>query len=150
MARSILRNLPSRCYRGHMMKRHLTGLVVSALLLVACGGSSKAPESAAAESTQPTTTEAPTPAQDAPQSEAGAKTTETKVEEAAPSGPECKKTEDCTIFADCCTCKAIPAAKPLPTPCESVCGSGESKCEVKGMTIANVACENERCVLKKK
>lgn len=116
-------------------------------LVMACGGSQQAPDSAATQAVEPSASSTVSSA------EADATKTEeapaTKAEvEPAPSGPECKKTEDCTVFADCCTCKAVPASNPPPVPCESICG--ESKCEVKGMTIANVACENERCVLKKK
>lgn len=135
-----------------MTKRHLVGILVSALLLAACGGSSKAPESAASESAEqaPAAGDSKAQEQTPPQAETGSKASEAKTEPEASTGPECKKVEDCTIFSDCCTCKAVPASKPSPTPCDSICGSGDSKCEVKGMTIANVACENERCVLKKK
>ncbi len=62
------------------------------------------------------------------------------------SEPECKKDKDCTIFADCCTCKAVPVAGKPPVPCDAVCG--ESKCEVKGKTIDNVACVDGRCKVK--
>lgn len=129
-----------------MTKLCTLGLVFGCLL-TACGGSQQAPDSAATQAVEPTAKEAtPNADSEAPKTEtAPASKAEAEPE---PSGPECKKTEDCTIFADCCTCKAVPASKPPLVPCESVCG--ESKCEVKGMTIANVACENERCVLKKK
>ena len=50
------------------------------------------------------------------------------------------------IFADCCTCNAVPAAAKPPVPCDAVCG--ESKCEVKGKTQDNVACVNGRCKVK--
>ncbi|HEY5956346.1 MAG TPA: hypothetical protein VIV60_07340 [Polyangiaceae bacterium] len=110
-----------------------------------CGGSQRAPDSstpALATAARPTSTErgATSDSAKTPVVESAA--------EATASGPECKKDDDCTIFADCCSCKAVPAAKPSPVPCESVCG--ESKCEVKGITIVNVACDAGRCVIKKK
>lgn len=120
-------------------------LMLCALGFFGCGGSQKAPDSAA-PSTAPETASsaAQTSAPTADESPAAA----APELEPTPSLPECKKDEDCTIFADCCSCKAVAASKPLLVPCESVCG--ESKCEVKGMTIANVACDQGRCVLKKK
>jgi hypothetical protein len=124
--------------------RH-TGTLLCALWLVACGGSQKAPDAAAAPSAAVASAAASEPS--AAQPEAAPKAKEPEPE-AAPSGPECKKDDDCTVFADCCSCKAVPQAKPSPVPCDSVCG--ESKCEVKGITIANVACDSGRCTLKKK
>jgi hypothetical protein len=127
----------------------LSTYVVCISLMSACGGSQKAPEASA---TAPSADTQAQPDVTAPTDTtvAAAATTESAKAPAAetPSGPECKKDDDCTIFADCCSCKAVPAAKPSPVPCESVCG--ESKCEVKGITIANVACDAGRCVIKKK
>ena len=110
-------------------------LVISA---IACGGSTKP---APAPTTAPAADEAPTPpaaeaAKPAPKEEAAPESTE----------PECQKDKDCMIFADCCTCKAVPAAAKPPVPCEAVCG--ESKCEVKGKTMDNVACVSGRCKVK--
>ena len=107
-------------------------LVVPALLLVGCGGSGKSSETPAAASEPAAKSESSKP----------------KAEEAAPEStePECTKDKDCSIFADCCTCKAYPVAGKLPQPCDAVCG--ESKCEVKGKTIDNVACVSGRCKVK--
>ncbi len=123
------------------------GPAIMVLQLAGCGGSQKAPENAqpAAEATPSTEDKvADKEAEAAPESAPKAKEAEP---EAAPSGPECKKDDECTIFADCCSCKAVPASKPSPVPCDAVCG--ESKCEVKGITIANVACDAGKCVIRK-
>lgn len=122
----------------------VTGLLLTTLV-VACGGSQKAPESAAAEPAAAESAAAPESAPPTPEVDATAQGSET---EAAPTGPECSKDDDCTVFTDCCSCKAVASSKPPLTPCESVCG--ESKCEVKGITIDNVACDAGRCVIKKK
>ncbi len=120
-------------------------LVVPALLLVGCGGSGKSSETPAAASEPAAKSEV------SPESTAAAAKSESskpKAEEAAPEStePECTKDKDCSIFADCCTCKAYPVAGKLPQPCDAVCG--ESKCEVKGKTIDNVACVSGRCKVK--
>lgn len=68
----------------------------------------------------------------------------------AASKPEpeavCEKDSDCTIFADCCACRAVSSKAPLPPSCEGICG--ESKCEVKGKTLDDVACVAGHCKLK--
>jgi hypothetical protein len=129
---------------GRMPKRSRIALLLSTLWLVNCGGSQKLPDAA---QSQPAPTPSVTQAEPDPaKPEVTAKAKEPEAETAS-SGPECSKDADCTIFADCCSCKAVPAAKPSPVPCESVCG--ESKCEVKGITIVNVACDAGRCVIKK-
>lgn len=122
-----------------------TTCVLLATFLTSCGGTQKAPEVTASEPGQP----AASAIAESPNSktEVAAKAAEPEADAAA-AGPECKKDDECTIFADCCTCKAVPASKPLLVPCDSVCG--ESKCEVKEITIANVACDAGRCVIKKK
>jgi hypothetical protein len=125
-------------------------LVVPALLLAACGGSGKTTESAAsvpageAAAKGEAKTEAPdvTPKSESPQPKAQ------EPDAVESSTPECEKDKDCSIFSDCCTCKAIPAAGKLPQPCDAICGSGDSKCEVKGKTIDNVHCVAGRCKLK--
>ena len=119
-------------------------ILVLILSAVACGGSGKpadAPASApSAESSAAASSDeakpAPAEAKAKPQEEAAPESTE----------PECTKDKDCMIFADCCTCKAVPAAAKPPVPCEAVCG--ESKCEVKGKTMDNVACVSGRCKVK--
>jgi hypothetical protein len=147
MARSFLRNAYLGWYRAVMTKLCYITLALTGVLM-ACSGSQKAPpDSAATQASESASASSQAPARAEPSEVPPAKDSKVDVEP-APTGPECKKTEDCTIFADCCSCKAVPASKASPVPCESICG--ESKCEVKGMTIANVACENERCVLKKK
>lgn len=116
-----------------------SSLVLVALVLSACGGPSK-------ETSVPTAGSAePVPAV------ADVATTESKeaapAEEPEPTTPECSKDSECTIFADCCTCKAIPTSIPQPDPCDSVCG--EAPCQVKGKTIQDVYCSKEgRCKLK--
>ena len=126
---------------------HRFSLIVPALLLAACGGSSKTPdapatpagESAAKAEPKPESTDVTTKSETAKpkaQEQAAAESSE----------PECSKDKDCTIFADCCTCKAVAAAGKPPVPCDSVCG--ESKCETKGKTIDNVACVAGHCKLK--
>ena len=122
-----------------------TWLLVPALLLSACGGSGKATETPA------TASEPAAKAESKPESTdvtTKSESSKPKAEEAAPesSEPECSKDKDCTIFADCCTCKAVLAAGKTPVPCDSICG--ESKCEVKGKTIDNVACVAGHCKLK--
>lgn len=119
-------------------------VVVLILSVVACGGSSKStPAAASAPAAEPAaeTKAEPKPGDLVPKPIAQ--------EEAATesSEPECKKDKDCTIFADCCTCKAVLAAGKPPVPCDAVCG--ESKCEVKGKTIDDVACVSGHCKLKK-
>ncbi len=120
-------------------------LLLSALGLLACGGSQKAPDAAAS---QPAAADSVSSATEpnAPAAEAPAKKPAEPDYAAESTG--CKKDSDCTIFADCCSCRAVLASKPPPVPCESVCG--ESKCEVKGITIDNLACDAGRCVIKKK
>jgi len=121
-------------------------VVVPALLLAACGGSGKASETPAAAGEPAAKSEV------SPESTAAATKSESSKpkadEEAAAEStePECTKDKDCSIFADCCTCKAYPVAGKLPQPCDSVCG--ESKCEVKGKTMDNVACVSGRCKVK--
>jgi hypothetical protein len=125
----------------------LPWVVVTALGLLACGGSAKStPSTATAPATEST---AAAPSSESKNVSTKSESPKTKAEEesaAESSAPECEKDKDCTIFADCCTCKAIPAAAKLPQPCEAVCG--ESKCEVKGKTIDNVACVSGRCKVK--
>ncbi len=107
--------------------------------LIACGGSNKpapAPPAPAAVENATEASPAAEVAKPKPQEEAAPEST----------APECEKDKDCMIFADCCTCKAVPAAAKPPVPCEAVCG--ESKCEVKGKTMDNVACVSGRCKVK--
>jgi hypothetical protein len=129
-----------------MISIRITGLILSALSVASCGGSQKAPDSATPDSA--TASAAPEPSAAKAENAKPASPTPAAEAEPTPTGPECKQDGDCTIFADCCSCKAVPAAKPPPVPCDSVCG--ESKCEVKGITIVNVACDAGRCVIKKK
>jgi hypothetical protein len=111
-----------------------------ALLLSACGGSTK-PTSAPSADPSAATEASPAPA---------ASATETAANEKKAAEPEpeatCEKDSDCTIFADCCSCRAVSAKAPLPASCDSVCG--ESRCEVKGKTIGDVACVSGHCKLK--
>lgn len=111
--------------------------LIAILGLVACGGTPKEPS---APESKPSTTASAEPAKEAKQADVAS----------AASAPEpeapCEKDADCTVFADCCSCKAVGAKAPPPTPCDSVCG--ESKCEVKGKTIDNVACVAGVCKLK--
>jgi hypothetical protein len=128
--------------------RHVA-LLLSVFALFACGGSQKAPDAAAS---QPAATPSTSATDEAKPSEAVA-AAKPKETEAASAPKEddaigCKKDADCTIFADCCACRAVLASKPPPVPCDAVCG--ESKCEVKGITIDNVACDADKCVIKKK
>jgi hypothetical protein len=118
---------------------HFKSWFVAVLFLSACGGTPKEP--------------AQTPPETDPKSvsEPKAETTEPKTEQPKPEAqPEpdatCEKDSDCTIFTDCCTCRAVSQKAPLPPSCEGICG--ESKCEVKGKTIANVACVSGKCKLK--
>jgi hypothetical protein len=119
-------------------------LLLSALGLAACGGSQKSPDAAAAQ--------AAAAASASTEAKPGATAVDAPAKPAEPNyeaeSTGCKKDGDCTIFADCCSCRAVLASKPPPVPCESVCG--ESKCEVKGITIDNVVCDAGRCVIKKK
>jgi hypothetical protein len=123
-------------------------LVIPMLLAAACGGSGKTSETPA--TTPASDTAAPSEAKtEAPDVTAKSESSKSKVKEVAEpesTEPECTKDKDCTIFADCCTCKAVLAAGKPPVPCDSVCG--ESKCETKGKTIDNVACVSGRCKLK--
>ena len=119
-------------------------VVVLILAAVACGGSSKStPTPASAPAAEPAAEAKaePKPGDLSPKPIAQ--------EEAATesSEPECKKDKDCTIFADCCTCKAVLAAGKPPVPCDAV--FGELRCEVKGKTIDDVACVSGHCKLKK-
>jgi hypothetical protein len=119
-------------------------VVVFILSVVACGGSSKStPTPASAPAAEPA---AETKAEPKP-GELGPKPIAQEEAATESSEPECKKDKDCTIFADCCTCKAVLAAGKPPVPCDAVCG--ESKCEVKGKTIDDVACVSGHCKLKK-
>jgi hypothetical protein len=123
-----------------MISSRARALLVSAFILVACGGSQKVPDAAAAPPASAATGAEPVAAAvDAPAKPAA---TEPDVDATG-----CKKNEDCSIFADCCSCKAVLASKPSLVPCDSVCG--ESKCEVKQITLANVSCDAGRCVIKK-
>jgi hypothetical protein len=110
------------------------------VLLSACGGSTKPTATPVTEASA--STEA-TPEADSSKSENPS--TDTKPAEPEPEAT-CEKDSDCTIFADCCSCRAVSAKAPLPPSCDSVCG--ESKCEVKSKTIDNVACVSGRCKLK--
>lgn len=119
-------------------------IVVLFVSAIACGGSSKstpAPASAPAPETPAAAGES-----DPKPGDIGPKPLAQEEAVAESSEPECKKDKDCTIFADCCTCKAVPVAGKPPVPCDAVCG--ESKCEVKGKTIDNVACVDGRCKVK--
>ena len=120
--------------------------IVPALLLAACGGSGKAPDAPAAAASEPAAKAETKP--EATDVTTKSESSKPKAEETAAESaePECAKDKDCTIFADCCTCKAVLAAGKPPVPCDSVCG--ESKCEVKGKTIDNVACVAGHCKLK--
>jgi hypothetical protein len=134
---------------GRMTSLRHVALLLSTLAIFACGGSQKAPDAAASQSATPASTSA---SDDAKPKEAEA-IAKPKEAEAASAPKEddavgCKKDADCTIFADCCACRAVLASKPPPVPCDAVCG--ESKCEVKGITIDNVACDAGKCVIKKK
>jgi hypothetical protein len=111
-------------------------LLLAVLCLSACGGSKKEPAAPAIESSA---TPSASVVADAPKSEA----TPAPAKEPEAS---CEKDSDCTIFADCCSCRAVGSKDPSPVPCDSVCG--ESRCEVKGKTIADVACVNKICKLK--
>jgi hypothetical protein len=147
-AQSAASNHPrrrQRCYRSPMISIRFTALILLALSFVSCGGSTKAPDAAAQPPASPSA--APEPIAAKGEKAEAAPPTPAAEAEAAPTGPECKKDGDCTIFADCCSCKAVPASKPPLVPCDSVCG--ESKCEVKGITIVNVACDAGRCIIKK-
>ena len=113
------------------------------LFLISACGSTPQQASAPAASAAPTSEAEPkavVPEDTAKQAEKAA----------APATPEpeatCTKDADCTIFADCCSCKAVSAKVPLPPSCEGICG--ESKCEVKGKTLANVSCVAGHCKLK--
>jgi hypothetical protein len=119
-------------------------VVVLILSAVACGGSSKStPTPASAPAAEPAVE---TKAEPKP-GDLGPKPIAQEESATESSEPECKKDKDCTIFADCCTCKAVLAAGKPPVPCDAVCG--ESKCEVKGKTIDDVACVSGHCKLKK-
>jgi len=116
-----------------------TSWFITALLISACGGSPTKPATIAPESSAgPETATAP--------EEAAPKTADAKPEAAPEPEAACEKDSDCTIFTDCCSCRAVSAKSPLPPSCEGICG--ESKCEVKGKTLDNVACVTGKCKLK--
>ncbi len=124
-----------------MSRRTSFLIALAAFVSFSCGGPAK-------ESSAPSTDPPASPAGcDSAASENPASPTEITTAEVEPTAPECSRDSDCTIFADCCTCKAVPAAEPLPTPCDSVCG--ESPCDVKRKTIDDVYCDGGRCKLRK-
>lgn len=124
-----------------MSRRTSFVITLVALVSFSCGGPGKEASSPNAE---------PPPSEAAAESNAQVSDAAPVVEseaEAEPTTPECSKDSECTIFADCCTCKAVPANKPLPESCESVCG--ESPCDVRQKTIDDVYCDAGRCKLRK-
>lgn len=117
--------------------------VLAILLASACGGSAKpAPAPAANATPEPTVA----PSDEPKPGDLGPKPIAQEEPVSESTAPECRTNKDCTIFADCCTCKGVPLAGKPPVPCDAVCG--ESKCEVKGKTLDNVACVDGRCKLK--
>ncbi len=116
------------------------------LFVAACGGSGKAPDAPSAASEPSAKAESKPESTDVTTKSESSKPKTEEVAAPESNEPECKKDKDCTIFADCCTCKAVLAAGKPPVPCDSVCG--ESRCEVKGKTIDNVACVSGHCKLK--
>lgn len=121
--------------------KHMRSLFLAILCVTACGGSSKEPAAPATEASAASNADGQADAPAAAANNDAATATPALEPEAT-----CEKDADCSIFADCCSCRAVGAKAPSPVPCESVCG--ESKCEVKGKTIDNVACVAGVCKLK--
>jgi hypothetical protein len=112
---------------------------IMVLFFSACGGTPKEPAQTLPETDSKSVSE-PKPEAEEP------KAKDSKPESQPEPDATCEKDSDCTIFTDCCTCRAVSQKSPLPPSCEGICG--ESKCEVKGKTIADVACISGKCKLK--
>lgn len=119
------------------MTSKLAALLLASILL-ACGSPPKDASGPAA----PLSAEPQQPSVESRSTDTPSAPSKAEPEEAA----ACEKDADCTIFADCCSCRAVSAKAPLPPSCDGICG--ESKCEVKGKTLDNVACVAGHCKLK--
>ncbi len=57
---------------------------------------------------------------------------------------KCSSREDCVLFSDCCTCRALTSARKAPE-CDLFCI--QDSCSAAGITEEDVACVAGRCVL---